>query len=61
MDYAENAKERRENLWRAKFEAAEVCYADNPCSETKAVYLSVLKTFADLVLRGEAPEGARWG
>ena len=57
MDYAGNAKERRENALLAKVEAAEVRYSDNPCIETKAVYLSVLKTFADLVLRGEAPEG----
>lgn len=33
-----------------------VCYSDNPCIETEAVYLGVLKTFADLVLRGEAPD-----
>jgi hypothetical protein len=44
MDYAENAKERRESAWLAKVEAAEFRYSDNPCIEAKAVYLSVLKT-----------------
>jgi hypothetical protein len=56
MDYQESAKESLENFWLAKVEAAEVQYSENPCIETKAAYRSVLETFADLVLRGEAPE-----
>ena len=59
MDYAESSKERLENFWRAKLELAEVRYSDAPSSETKAAYLGVLKTFADLVLGYEAPEGSR--
>jgi len=55
MDYAESAKERLENHWRAKLKVAVVQYSENRCIETKATYLGVLKTFADLVLRGEAP------
>ena len=58
MDYAESAKDSLEDQWRAKLEAAEVRYSDAPSSETKATYLDLLRTFADLVLRGEAPEEA---
>ena len=58
MDYAESAKDSLEDQWRAKLEAAEVRYSDAPSSETKATYLDLLKTFADLVLRGDAPEEA---
>jgi hypothetical protein len=53
--------ERLENAWRAKVEAAGVHYSDTPSSEAKAAYVNLLKTFADLVLRGAAPEGSRWG
>ena len=58
MDYAESAKDSLEDQWRAKLEAAEVRYSDAPSSETRTVYLSVLKTFAELVLRPEAPNEA---
>ena len=52
---AESAKERLENHWRAKLEAARVQYSEAPSIETRAAYLGVLKTFADLVLRAEVP------
>jgi hypothetical protein len=55
MDYAESAKERLENFWRAKLEAAAVHYSENPSTEAKAAYRSVLQTFANLLLRGDAP------
>lgn len=55
---AESAKERLENHWWAELEAAKVRYSDSPSGETKATYLGVLKTFAELVLRGKAPEGS---
>jgi len=58
MDYEENAQERQENHWRAELQGAEVGYSEDPCIETRAAYRSVLKTFADLVLRGEAPDEA---
>ena len=58
MDYAESPKERQENLWRAKVEAADAHLSANPSIETRAAYLRALKTFADLVLRDEAPEEA---
>ena len=45
-----------EELWRAKVDAAAARYSENPSTETLAAYRSVLKRFADLVLRGEAPE-----
>jgi len=45
----------------AKVEAAEVCYSNAPTSETKAAYLGLLKTFANLALRQEAPEASRRG
>ena len=56
MDYAESPKDRLENFRRIKLETAEVRYSENPCIETRAAYRGMLKTFADLVLRGEAPE-----
>ena len=56
MDYAESSNDRLENFWLARVEAAEVQYSESPCIEAKATYRSVLKTFADLVLRGETPE-----
>jgi hypothetical protein len=43
-------------LWRAKVDAAAIRYSQNPCTETMAAYRSVLKTFADLVLRGKSPD-----
>ena len=58
MDYAESAKDRLENQWRTKVEAAEDHYSENPSIETRAAYVGILKTFADLVLRGEAPDEA---
>ena len=61
MDYAEPANDRLENLWRAKLEEAGVHYSENTCIETKATYLCVIETFADLVLRGEPQERFRWG
>jgi len=36
MDYAESAKERLENHWRAKLKVAVVQYSENRCIETKA-------------------------
>jgi len=45
-----------EKLRRAKVDAAAARYSENPSTETLAAYRSVLKRFADLVLRGEAPE-----
>jgi len=45
-------------LWRAKVDAAAVRYSENPCTETKEAYRSVLKTFAGLVLRGKSPDEA---
>jgi hypothetical protein len=61
MDYAESAKERLENHWQTKLEAARARYSENACVETKANYRSMLKTFADLVLRDAPPEDARGG
>jgi len=61
MDYAESPKDRLENFWLAKVEAAELRYSDARSSETKADYLDSLKAFSDLVLRYEAPKGPRWG
>ena len=61
MDYAESAKDRLENHWRAKLEEARVRYSETPCTESKASYRSALKAFWDLVLRGEAPEALQWG
>jgi hypothetical protein len=37
---AESAKERLENHWRAKVEAAELHYSENRCIETKATDLA---------------------
>ena len=58
MEYAETATQRLESLWRAKVEAARLRHSDEQSPETRAAYRSVLKTFADLVLRGKAPEEA---
>jgi hypothetical protein len=57
MNHAESPKERLENHWRAKLEAASVQYSEAPSSETKAAYLDLLKTFANIVLRHKEPEG----
>jgi len=56
MDCSEGARQMLEDLWRDRFEAAELRYVANPSTENRAAYLSELKTFADLVLRGEAPD-----
>jgi hypothetical protein len=49
----------REDLWRGKVEAAAVRYSENPCTETMAAYRSVLKEFADLVLRRKVEKRPR--
>jgi len=59
MDYAESPKDKLENFWLAKVDAAGLRYSDAPSSETKAAYLDSLKTLADVVLGYEAPEGWR--
>jgi hypothetical protein len=59
MEYAGSpSKDKLENLWRARVEVAEVRYSENPCIETRAAYRGMLKTFADLVLRGESLDEA---
>ena len=49
----------REELWRAKVEAAAVRYSENPCTETMAAYRRVLERFADLVLSHKAGKRRR--
>ena len=61
MEDFKSAPERLEDLWRAKVEAAKRRYSDHQSAKTKAAYRSVLKKFADLVLRGNAPEAAPIG
>jgi hypothetical protein len=51
-------RERRSCCSAAKVEAAEIRYSETQSVETRAAYRGVLKTFADLVLRGETPEEA---
>jgi hypothetical protein len=46
-----------EKQWRRKLAEAEFRYIKNPCEETRAEYLRVLKTFAQLVIEGKTPEG----
>jgi hypothetical protein len=43
MDYAENAKERKENHWRAKVEAAEVRYSENPAPKPEQLIEALSK------------------
>jgi hypothetical protein len=58
MDCVDSTQEMLENHWRGKVEAAEVDYSENPYTEARVAYLNVLKSFADLVLRGEAAAGS---
>jgi hypothetical protein len=55
VDFPDGVLRRLHDTWRDKLDQAHCRYSDNRTAETRAAYLKVLKTFADLVLRNQTP------